>query len=87
MLHGAGVEAGCGAGSTTPCCLWQHHSPTNLLTHGFCYLAPCRSQLGLKPLSAEDEEVIKMLLYGNEDKGVTGESPWLLFCREPRTTG
>jgi hypothetical protein len=54
-------------------------SLTHLLTHSwFLLLAPCRSQLGLKPLSAEDEEVIKMLLYGNEDKGVTGESPWLL---------
>lgn len=31
-----------------------------------------REELGLRPLSAEDEEVIKMLLYGNEAAGVTG---------------
>jgi len=32
----------------------------------------CREELGLKPMSKEDEEVIKMLLYGNEATGLTG---------------
>jgi hypothetical protein len=43
-----------------------------------CCAVSHRSQLGLRPMSAEDEEVVKLLLYGNEAQGLTGERTGLI---------